>query len=292
MTPDELLVIKRIARYRSLSLAASKMGVSSSTLSRKLKACEKSLGVELFERNGRHLQINRFGMTVLHHADLMEQVVNEAAEDIWRTHQTDERLLRIYFRQSLGDNGTVLAPFIRSHPDILLDIVLADKEVEERGFDLEFASLKEPLSGSNVVHLCDEGYVLAVSHEHPLSERSSVSLADLKEETFVVPPSHDGGRLLEGLCRGFGYQPVNRIDCPQAWGAVHYAEQGMGVLLAPEFTMLAGTGSKVVKIPISDNLGKRHLYITHAGNAPYSDAALQLVDYLKSYFQKLSRSKQ
>ena len=58
----------------------------------------------------------------------------------------------------------------------------------------------------------------------------------------------------------------------------------MGVMLAPEFSMLAGLESEVLKISIKDDLPKRSLCINWGQEYLPTTAAWDLVSFLKDYF--------
>ncbi|MEF2845922.1 MAG: LysR family transcriptional regulator [Eggerthellaceae bacterium] len=288
---DELLIIKEVVHYGSISYAAQKMHVSTSSLSRTIKQVERDLGAALFWRNGRHLVLNQYGKIMLHYTDVAEKIMSDAVVEIAEMKERQEKLIRIYFHHSLGNTSAVLAPFIRMHPDIQLDIILSNTEAKTKGFDLEFVSTREEGFDPDAVQLANEHYVLAVSPSHRLAHASSVSITDLQNEAFVVPPAEHGGALLDEVCRVGGFRPSKKIDCPQVWGALHYVEQGIGVLVAPELSMLAGLESQVVKIPLEgvtagSLLGTRHLQIIWSPNYEPTPAAWALVHFLQQYFKE------
>ena len=59
----------------SLSAAARKIGLTQPTLSRQVAELETSLGVALFERIGKRLQLTDAGLALLEHARAMQRVV-------------------------------------------------------------------------------------------------------------------------------------------------------------------------------------------------------------------------
>ncbi len=287
---DELLVIRDIAHYGSISHASKMIHISSSSLSRALQGVERELGVELFWRNGRHLVLNDFGKILIHHCDAAEKTIESTLGKIEVLKESNESLIRVYFRHSLGNVSKALAPFIRMNKDIQLDIILSGKEASEKGYDLEFVSSKEPIDEPGTFLLAEEHYVLVVNNKHKLATAPCVSIGDLQGETFIVPPIGQGRKLLENLCREHGFLPRKRINCPQVWGALHYVEQNIGVLIAPELSMLAGINSDdVTKVPLvsSDGLGPvgtRYLYVLVNEKYQLTSQAQNFISYLKEMF--------
>lgn len=287
---DELLVIRDIAHYGSISHASKMIHISSSSLSRTLQGVERELGVELFWRNGRHLVLNDFGKILIHHCDAAEKTIESTLGKIEVLKENNESLIRVYFRHSLGNVSKALAPFIRMNKDVQLDIILSGKEASEKGYDLEFVSSKEPIDELGTFLLAKEQYVLVVNNKHRLATAPCASIGDLQGETFIVPPIGQGRKLLENLCREHGFLPRKRIDCPQVWGALHYVEQNIGVLVAPELSMLAGINSDdVTKVPLvsSDGLssvGTRYLYVLVNEKYQLTSQAQNFIGYLKEMF--------
>lgn len=287
---DELLIIKEIAKYGSITHASAQVHISSSSLSRTLQEVEKELGVELFKRNGRHLILNNYGKTLVHHCDIAEQTLSNTFDEIRALKERKEKLIRVYFRHSLGNVSKALAPFIRMNENIQLDIILSGKEALQKGYDLEFVSVKEKLDRENAILLAQEHYVLVANKASKYRTASTVCMADLQEETFIVPPIQQGGKLLENLCKESGFLPKRKIDCPQVWGALHYVEQNMGILIAPELSMLAGFDSEDVTIvPINtpekkELLGPRFLYILINENYNPTSRAWDFIEYMKGLF--------
>ena len=282
MTLDQLLAVRSIAQAHSLAQAAQKSHLSASSLSRTLRSLEEELGTELFWRNGRHLVLNEYGKIIVHHANMAEGIMTDALEDIRAMAHHAGDLLKVYFRQSLGNTGAVLAPFIRMNPDVRLDIILSRNEASAEGFDMEFVSTPSP--DPEAISLCTERYVLVVGRGHHLAGAQMASLRQLRGETFIVLPAQNGGQSLIDACRRCGFLPSKRLECPQTWSALHCVEQNMGIMLAPELYMLAGLESDVVKVPLDDDLPPRHLCINWGEGYEPTATAWDFVSFLKGYF--------
>ncbi len=285
MNVDQYMALRAIAQAGSISKAASQAHLSPSSLSRTLKALEGELGAALFDRNGKHLALNEYGKIALHHAGVMEEELANAVEDIRSAKSRNGRVLRVYFRNSLGNTGAVLAPFIRMHQDDQLDIVLSKAEAMTEGFDLEFTSTIHDFKPSETdALLCDESYCVVVSPDHWCAGKSVVSLSELRKESFIMPPG-DGGKFIERICRGAGFKPQATASCPQVWTAIKAAMQGRGVLIAPQLSMIAGSCSEIVRVPLKDDIGIRHLRIRANDGFELNDLAKELIEYLEGYFK-------
>lgn len=285
MNLEQLKHVRAVVDTGSFNQAALKSHYSVSSISRVVKNVEKELGTELFDRNGRHLRPNEYASIICHYTDIALKEIDDALEEIKEIETNDKRKLKIFFRHGLGNTAAVLAPFIRVHPEIQMDIIVSKTEAAEAACDLEFISSKETLTGDNVIPFCDEGYVLVVGKDHPLAQRNSVHLGELRDETFIVPAPVGASGFLDAICRNCGFLPDKLISCPEVWAAAHYASQNLGVLIAAERTMLAGVEVDVSIVKLLDVPQRRHVYMRHSPNQEPTPLAYALIDYLKSYFE-------
>jgi DNA-binding transcriptional LysR family regulator len=69
MDPGLIRYFTAVANFESVSRAADHLGVSASTVSRKVEETETALGVRLFERDTRHLRLTEAGQDFYHYAN-------------------------------------------------------------------------------------------------------------------------------------------------------------------------------------------------------------------------------
>ena len=69
MELQQIKQFREIARTENISKAAEALGLTQATLSQNLKRLEDELGVQLFERVGKRLVINKAGEIMYFHCD-------------------------------------------------------------------------------------------------------------------------------------------------------------------------------------------------------------------------------
>lgn len=72
----------RLSAEGSYSVAASKLGISQPTLTQAIKKIEQSLGVSLFDRNGKDFKINNYGKLFLETCKKVTGVYNDCVQNI------------------------------------------------------------------------------------------------------------------------------------------------------------------------------------------------------------------
>ncbi|MEM1381040.1 MAG: LysR family transcriptional regulator [Pseudomonadota bacterium] len=129
-----------LARTGTISAAAHELGVAPSAVSRRLKALEARLGIELVRRSTRAMVLTPAGETYLERSkDLLRSI--DALEEQMR----DESLgvagvIRVAAPLSFGLCALpdIVSAFLDAHPDVTLDLDLRDDQVDlvREGFDV------------------------------------------------------------------------------------------------------------------------------------------------------------
>lgn len=136
----DMATFQVLARTGTISAAAHELGVAPSAVSRRLKALEARLGIELVRRSTRAMVLTPAGEAYLEKSkELLKSI--DALEETMR----DESLgvagpIRLAAPLSFGLCALprLLDAFLTEHPDITLEIDLRDDQVDlvREGFDL------------------------------------------------------------------------------------------------------------------------------------------------------------
>lgn len=193
MTLNELKYIVAVAKYRHFRKASESCYVSQPTLSIAIKKLEDELGITLFERHRNDILLTSVGEkivtlaeSILQQAEQIKQMAKEEQGD----HSGELRLGAIY----------TIAPYLlpklipafhRLLPDIPLIVEenytkqLMDK-LHQGELDLVILSLpyEDPTIETKILY--EEPFVLALPAEHPLTKKKSVTISDLKQQTFLL----------------------------------------------------------------------------------------------------------
>lgn len=133
-------VFVTVARRGGFAPAADALGLSTSSVSRHVGNLEAVLGVQLLHRTTRHVRLTPAGEDVLDHCEAIvgrvEQMMlerqAERAEPSGRLRLTMPHFLAAILMRS------VAAEFVKAHPQVHLELVIADRMVNiiEEGFDV------------------------------------------------------------------------------------------------------------------------------------------------------------
>lgn len=157
---DDLRTVLAVAREGSLSGAARALKVEHSTVFRRLKAVEQRFGAALFERGSHGYTPTAHGEAVAESARVMEEAALAAERRVLGADVRLSGVVRIAASEMFGSYllPQVLEGFLQSHPDIEIEIVVSNRNVDltRREADLALRATNQPpehLYGREVAQL-------------------------------------------------------------------------------------------------------------------------------------------
>lgn len=232
-----------LAEERHFGRAAERLHLAQPALSQQVKQLERELGVELFTRTTRRVDLTEAGSRLVGHAREVLGDVDRARDDM--AALASGRAGRV----SVGFVGTATYDVLprvaqevrRSLPGVELDLrgELLSPELAaglaDRTYDLALLRPGEP--GLDARTLRTERLVAVLPTGHPLAGRRRIGLAALRDEAFVMHPSgHRSSihaRVLEA-CAAAGFQPSSVVEVAETATLVVFVAAGLGVALVPE----------------------------------------------------------
>lgn len=285
-----------VAEREHVSEAAVQLHVAQSAISRQIANLEAELGVTLFEREGRNVKLTAIGKTFLEHTKTAIKAIDYAKEQIDEYLDPERGTIKIGFPTSLASHllPTVISAFKVQHPNVAFQLrqgsysYLIDS-VKNRDVNLAFLGpvpLKEP--GIDGIILFTEAISALLPTSHPLANRKSLRLQDLKKDNFVLFPK---GFILEKIvvdaCKQVGFSPNISSEGEDLDAIKGLVSAGMGVTLLPESTFYETTPRFTVKIPIEIPEIKRTVGIITPKNRELSATEKVFFNFAKNFFSML-----
>ena len=150
---DALLIFGKVVECRSLSKAATLLGMPKSTVSRKLSKLESDLGIKLLRMNTHQLTVTDLGEKIYDHGVKILTEANGVRALVEGSKQEPQGELRVAMPVFVGIDyaSRVGAAFLQRYPHSRLDIRLVDDTVHpvNDGFDVVFGT--GPLQDSTLI---------------------------------------------------------------------------------------------------------------------------------------------
>lgn len=196
-----LTIVQQVDKQGSLTAAAKALHLSQSALSHSIRKLEERLGIEIWRREGRHLELTQSGAYLLSVANRVLPQLTLAEERLKQFAEGERGALRIGMECHPCYQWLlkVIAPYLNAWPDV-------DVDVKQKfqfggigallGYEIDLLVTPDPLYKPNLRFdpVFDYEQVLVVAKDHPLATVSFAEPEDLIEEILISYPV-DIGRL-------------------------------------------------------------------------------------------------
>lgn len=233
-----------VAEEGNVGRAASRLHISQPPLTRQVQQLEAELGVTLFIRTPRGMEMTEAGAHFLEEARNICSVLEQATERTQRAGQGKLGRLDIAILGSaiLDAIPKLLQSYKEQFPDvkIVLHTMNKHEQVEalrQRRITVGFNRLLMPFPDITEELVTMEALVLAVNISSPLAQMESVPFTKLAEHPLVLFPNSARPSFLDtvmGLCQSAGFTPQIAQEVGDIVTSVALVASGFGVCLVPE----------------------------------------------------------
>lgn len=179
-----------VARTQRVSLAAIKLGVEHTTVSRRIKQLEMSLNTLLFEKSRTTgFTLTKAGADLMSHIEKMESQLLTATEQIGNLGSSLSGHLRIAATEGFG--SYIVTPigmaFHERYPGITIDVMPFQRFVNQTKREADIAiTIERPIKGPYIYRkISDYALRLYGTHEYFENKPLIKNINDLREHAFI-----------------------------------------------------------------------------------------------------------
>jgi DNA-binding transcriptional LysR family regulator len=251
--------------------AAERLRVAQPAVSQQIRRLEGEVGERLLNRDRRRVTLTPAGQALLPYARAALAQVEGGRQAVAALRNLVTGHLSVGLVMPLPDRRVIRAvgAFGRRYPGIELTLVEGETDALLAGLaagDVQAAFIglgpgQEPPADMRAVTVAREPAVLAVSPHHPLAERESVPLRELRDLPVVTLVRASRLRtVLDTVCRAAGFAPRIVAETSDLTVMVQLAAEGVGVALLPRSGLDGVTD--LVGIPVTDPSIDRRIVLT------------------------------
>jgi DNA-binding transcriptional LysR family regulator len=247
-----------VAEELNFTRGAERLHMAQPPLSAAIQQLEEQLGVDLFERTTRHVELTLAGKLLLARGQELLAHAEEVFSAVREVERAPVGTLRVgvapparfglapelFAACATEAAGVMLYP--REDPTGLLL-----RDLRAGRLDLVVAFCAPPDDALQRERLRDEPAVVHVDSSHPFAARRSVALDDLREETLIVSGGLESpgfSATVVDLCRKAGFEPKTIHD-PYPDLGLQAIREGLGVVIYVR-TAFAADLDRSVFVPI------------------------------------------
>jgi DNA-binding transcriptional LysR family regulator len=236
MELHQLEYVRTVARHQNFTRAAEEINVSQSSLSQQINKLENELGVRLFDRTTRKVKLTPAGVDFVRHANNIFQEIEDAKRTIQEYLSIERGYITLGAFPVIGhfQLTTLIADFQKTFPGVKLSFHEAECEelsVMLAASKIDLAFLSEIAAPAvEFYNLMMDEIVLVVNSFHPLAVQQSVTLTELRDESFIVAsPSAGIYQNFLDACNENGFNPKIVYHCSQIETNVGLVQENIGV---------------------------------------------------------------
>lgn len=281
-----------VAKYENMSRAAEELHITQPALSKSISLLEENLGVELFDRNGRSIKLNRYGKFYL---ERTESILNEymrAKEDLAYLVSPDQGEVSIGFMHTLGLEviPSLMTAVKKVYPQMKFQLTQSNssvllKKLEMGELDLCLISSLDTNREIVWEKLWDEELYLIVPQAHPLANKQKVKIKDFASDPFIsIKKGNSLRKSVDDLYRKEGFRLNVAFEGEEVHTLAGLVESGLGVSLIPHIKGLDQYKLHIIQVDREDC--KREIGLAYLKNQYQSSPTERFAEYIRQFFHK------
>ena len=232
-----------VAEELHFGRAAEKVQITQPVISDQIRRLEQELGVKLFFRTKRTVELTEPGKIFFKEAKQILERVEKAVDAVQKADRGELGSLMIgYTGPALY---TLLPKIIRTFRDrypqveLVLKEICTNEQVEAlNSGNIEVGFLHPPVDGEfEFISIMTEKMVLALPEDHPLTTFTKVPISKLSNQSFILFPRHEGLSLYNRIllmCQQAGFAPKIVQEVTPQPTMIGLVAAGIGVSLVSE----------------------------------------------------------
>lgn len=276
-----------LADIQHYGQAADRLCITQPSLSHAISQLESELGVLLFHRKRRGIELSKEGQLFLDAVTQSLDILDSSVSTLQRAAQ-GEGIIQLGFLRILGLSfiPEVVADYLDLRPEKQISFQFSTalsrpliNELKEGHHDIIFCTKLAGEDSVNFVPVARQDVVLIVPLSHPLAAFDSVELSQTLPYSHVYFSHKSGVRtIIDGLFHQIDAHPNIAYELDEDQVIAGMVAQGFGIAVVPYIADLARLNLKVVQI--HQPVWNRDFYMAALKNRKLSPVAQDFWDYV------------
>jgi DNA-binding transcriptional LysR family regulator len=232
-----------VAEELHFGRAARRLKLAQPPLSQQIRSLEGELGLALFLRTSRKVELTEPGRLFLEEARSVLMQAEKAAQTMRAAHRGEAGRITIGFTTSAVYSIVpgILREFNRSRPQVEIRCVEMNAEQQEtalRERQIQVGFTRTPLNenGLQTEILGKDRFVIALPADHPRVSQLKLRLKDFSSEGFILFSRNQGSAIYDAIiasCQRAGFSPRVAQEGGGVQTILALVAAGLGVAMVP-----------------------------------------------------------
>ncbi len=303
MELTQLKYFLAVANCGQIVQASEMLHISQSAVSMAISRLEKELGVALFEKKGRSIQLTAKGVRFAEMITPALAEIDFAHKQIMSADHLEQNTISLSVE--MADFATTIERiYCKLNPGARFRQALDTTEAAKQKLlnaQVDFCLSYEPFHFPDIttIHILQEPVMVQLHAEHPLALRESLSLEELSELSFVTfSPEYSFRRWTDGMCFLAGFRPNVCFEACDTHSLMAIVRSHMAAALVAKSTYEGNNShsehpiidDKAIKtIPLRNSFAERHAYLSYHQKRIFSPEAKAFLDYILQFKTAMER---
>ncbi len=284
-----------VAKSKSFSLAAQKLHVSQPTVSKLVKNIEEELGILLFDRSSRQIELTDAGKILYKQGLQIITLFENIPVELLDVKGLKKGQIKIGLPPMVGARffPQIISEFNKLYPLIKIKLFeygakKVETELLQGNIDIGVVLLPIDQEDFAFFPFVNNPLMLLVHPNHPLAGKAAVALRELSNENFIfLSKDFTLHNLIYEECIKKGFHPKIIYESSQ-WDFIsEMVAANLGIALLPEPVCRNLDSNRIKTIPLNEPTINWYLAIAWRKNKYLSYAAKEWINFTHSFLHQV-----
>jgi DNA-binding transcriptional LysR family regulator len=286
-----------VARLGSIAEASQRLNVASSAISRQIAKLEAEVGVPLFERRARGMNLSSAGELLAAHARRTRLDSERVLAEIHGLMQLRSGTVKIATSEGFAIDlmPAAITQFRETYAGIRFDLASVppadvSRRVADGDADIGMTFSLAPIKGVRIEHSWPAPILALMRADHPLAHRARLRLSEIATYAIAIPERDTTIRQLLDICLASQAIPIEPVLTSNHMGALrNFSRYGGGISLTSALSVaLRHREEGMVIVPIEDaGMHVRRMELQTMAERTLPQAARAFLDHLSGVIAAL-----
>ncbi len=292
----ELLHLKyflTVAKNQHITKAAKELRISQPSLSKIITSLEKEINRPLFDRKGRNITLNEDGKFFYNKVSKSLSILEDSIAELKDKNQDSPKEITLYVLSASSLMTELIVNFRHKYPDInfkLIQSLYDDKYLNNSDYDFCIYSSGGPDIGDSCVTLLDEEILLAVPTSNSLSNKTSIKIKDVKNESFICLGGGNYKYLTESFCKEYKFCPNIVFESNNTHTVRGLIASGQGISFIPKLTWRFDNYENIKLISLDESKYRRSVKLHQSPYCKDEEYISIFRNFIVEYFHNLEQN--